>query len=147
MASATVAAGFPKAFLDFAVTRGAGHKELLERSHISPADLQDQDNRIPLASYVTLMKAAIELCHEPALALIFGEAVRMHDISIVGLIGEVAESAESGRQQINRYARLLIDDGADADLDRVVFVRENGTFWIAPKRNRCCAAEGRIVDR
>lgn len=126
----TVAAGFPRAFLDFAVKRGANRETLLKRSHISPDDLRDQDNRIALRNYVSLMKAGIELCHEPALALLFGEVVRMHDISIVGLIGEVAESAESGRQQVNRYARLLIDDGADPSSDRIVFVHDHGDFWM-----------------
>lgn len=130
MANATVAAGFPKAFLDFAVTRGADRQTLVERSLIPPDDLQDHDNRIPIANYVALLTAGIELCDEPALALLFGEAVRLQDISIVGLIGEVAETAESGRQLLNRYARLLIDDGDDAASDRVVFLNDSGKFWV-----------------
>src|SRR5213075_2747044 len=88
-------------------------------------DLNDQDNRIPLMNYVALLKAGIELCSEPALSLLFGEAVRLQDISIVGLIGGI-DSVESGRRQVNRYLPLTIDadDGGSADASEVF--RENG---------------------
>lgn len=130
MSDATVTAGLPKAFLDFAVSRGVDRRTLIERSHIAEDDLRDRDNRVSVASYVALLKAGIELSHEPALALLFGEAVKLQDISIVGLLGEVAETAESGRQLLNRYVRLLIDDGDHAASDRVDFVRANGKFWV-----------------
>src|SRR5207249_5731371 len=54
-------------FLDFAVSRGADRQMLIERSHIPLDDLKNQDNRIPLANYMALLKAGIELCDEPAL--------------------------------------------------------------------------------
>ena len=54
-----------------------------------------------------------------ALALLFGEAVKMQDISIPVLIGEAAESAESGRRQMNRYARLALDEGDGDTSERV----------------------------
>jgi AraC-like DNA-binding protein len=130
MGKETVAAGFPKAFFEFAVARGANRQALIRRSNLDLNDLKDQDNRVPLENYVALMKAGIELCDEPALALLFGEAVRMHDVSIVGLIGEAGDCGESGQQQINRYAPLLIDDGEDVSSDRIVFVRDNGNFWM-----------------
>src|SRR6266404_113183 len=104
MPNPTVAAGYPKALLDFAVSKGADRQMLIERSHICLDDLQDQDNRIPLANYMALLKAGIELCNEPALSLLFGEAVKLQDISIVGLIG------------------VAFDD--------VELVRENGDVWM-----------------
>lgn len=130
MTKATVTAGLPKAFLDFAVARGADRRTLLQRSNVSLNDILDPDNRISLTSYVALLKAGIELCHEPALALLFGEAVRMQDISIVGLLGEVAESSESGQQLLNRYAPLLIDDGRDRPTDFVEFVPDPAGTWM-----------------
>ena len=77
MPNPTISAGYPKAFLDFAVARGADRQMLIERSGIRPDDLNAQDNRIPLANYLALLKAGIELCNEPALSLLFGEAVRI----------------------------------------------------------------------
>jgi hypothetical protein len=94
MANPTIAAGFPKAFFDFALSKGADRWKLFELSHINPHDLRGQDDRIPLKNYIALLKAGIELCDEPALALLFGEAVSLPDISIVGLIGAGVESAE-----------------------------------------------------
>src|ERR1043165_6778286 len=42
----------PKAFLDFAVAKGADRQTLLDRSSIASADLSDLDKRIPLSNYV-----------------------------------------------------------------------------------------------
>src|SRR5260370_35117924 len=117
MPNPTIYAGYPKALLDFAVSRGADRQVLIEQSHIRLEDLKDQDNRIPLANYMALLKAGIELCKEPALSLLFGEAVRLQDISLVGLIGGPFDNVESLRRQMNRYAPLTLAwaDGGTAD--------------------------------
>src|SRR5947207_10503401 len=130
MPNPTVAAGYPKAFLDFAVSRGADRQMLLERSHIHLEDLKDQDDRVPLANYLALLKAGIELCDEPALSLLFGEAVTLQDISIVGLIGVAFDNVESVRRQVNRYAPLTLDPDDGGTVDAIEFVRENGDVWM-----------------
>jgi AraC-like DNA-binding protein len=126
----TIAAGYPKSLLDFAVSRGADRQMLIERSHIRLDDLTDQDSRIPLANYMALLKAGIELCNEPALSLLFGEAVRLQDISLVGLIGVAFENVESVRQQVNRYAPLTLDADDGGTADAIEIVRENGEVWM-----------------
>ena len=130
MPNPTVAAGYPKALLDFAVSRGADRQLLIERSHIRLEDLEDQDNRIPLANYLALLKAGIELCHEPALSLLFGEAVKLQDISLVGLIGVAFDNVESVRRQVNRYAPLTLDADDGGTADAIEIVRENGDVWM-----------------
>ena len=130
MAEPTIAAGYPKAFLDFAAARGAARRVLIERSRLRPEDLQEQDNRVPLSNYLALIKAGVELCDEPALALLFGEAVRFQDISIVGLIGEAAETTEEARRQLNRYARLMLDEGGCGISDYLELVRDEGKVWL-----------------
>jgi AraC-like DNA-binding protein len=130
MPNPTVAAGYPKALLDFAVSKGADRQMLIERSNICPDDLEDQDNRIPLANYVALLKAGIELCNEPALSLLFGEAVRLQDISLVGLIGVAFDNVESVRRQVNRYAPLTLDPDNGESADAIELVRENGDVWL-----------------
>ncbi len=130
MPNPTVAAGYPKALLDFAVSRGANRQTLIERSGIRPGDLDAQDNRIPLANYLALLKAGIELCNEPALSLLFGEAVRLQDISIVGLIGVAFDNVESVRRQVNRYAPLTLDADDGGTADAIELVRENGDVWM-----------------
>src|SRR6266404_5688094 len=130
MPNPTIAAGYPKALLDFAVSRGADRQMLIERSHIHPDDFNDQDNRIPLANYMALLTAGIELCNEPALSLLFGEAVKLQDISLVGLIGVAFDDVESVRRQVNRYAPLTLDADDGGTADAVEFVRENGDVWM-----------------
>ena len=130
MPNPTIAAGYPKALLDFAVSRGADRQMLIERSHVRLDDLKDQDNRIPLANYMALLKAGIELCDEPALSLLFGEAVPIQDISIVGLIGVAFDNVESVRRQVNRYVPLALDADDGGTADATEFVRENGDVWM-----------------
>src|SRR5258708_17765941 len=117
MPNPTVAAGYPKALLDFAVSKGADRQMLIEQSHICLDDLQDQDNRIPLANYMALLKAGIELCNETALSLLFGEAVKLQDISTVGLIGVAFYNVEPVRPQVNRYAPLPLHAGDAPPVD------------------------------
>jgi len=126
----TIAAGYPKAFLDFAASRGADRRTLINRSQLCPDDLNEQDGRVPLASYLALMKAGVELTGEPALGLLFGEAVRMQDITIVGLIGEASETTEEARRQLNRYARLMIDEDDGRVSESLELVRERGKVWL-----------------
>src|SRR5260370_35408977 len=106
MPNPKVADGYPKALLDFAVSKGADRQTLIERSHIRLEDLEDQDNRIPLANYMALLKAGIELCNELALSLLFGEAVKHQDISIVGFIGVAFDNVGSLRRVLNSYRPL-----------------------------------------
>ncbi len=130
MPNPTIAAGYPKALLDFAISRGADRQTLIDRSQICLEDLKDQDRRIPLANYMALLKAGIELCNERALSLLFGEAVKLQDISIVGLIGVAFDNVESVRRQVNRYAPLTLDPDDGGTADAVEFVRENGDVWM-----------------
>ena len=130
MGNPTVCAGYPKALLDFAVSRGADRLTLIARSHIHPDELLNQDNRIPVANYLAMLKAGIELCNEPALSLLFGEAVRLPDISIVGLMGQLAENSEDGRRQISRYGRLALDEEDGDASDPMEIVREGRDVWV-----------------
>ncbi len=130
MGNPTVSAGYPRALLDFAVSRGADRVTLIARSRIHPDELLNQDNRIPLANYLAMLKAGIELCNEPALSLLFGEAVRLPDISIVGLMGQLAENSEDGRRQLNRYAPLAFDEDDGDASDAMEIVREGADAWV-----------------
>jgi len=130
MPNPTIAAGYPKAFLEFAVSRGANRATLLERSHLCLDDLENPEGRFPLTTYIVLMKNGIELCKEPALSLLFGEAVRLQDISIVGLLGETMSNTESGRAMMNRYARLALDPDDGGNADAMEPVREDGDLWL-----------------
>jgi AraC-like DNA-binding protein len=110
-ATPTIGAGYPRALLEFAVAKGADGQALLDRAGLCAADLSEQDKHVPLVRYAALIDAAAELTGEPAIALQFGEAVRMQEISIVGLICEACERTTDVGVALNRYAALVVDDG------------------------------------
>jgi hypothetical protein len=125
MTNPTVATGYPRALLDFAVSRGADRPTLIERSDIRPDDIEHQDTRISLTNYIAMLRTGIELCNEPALSLLFCEAVKLQDISIVGLMCQAFENVEDCRRLLNRYSRLALDEDNGDTSDRMVFVRED----------------------
>jgi|SRR5579871_6863206 len=132
MAELTVAAGLARGLTDFAVSKGAGREALLARSEIAPATLDDPDNRIPLANYIALMRAAKELAHDPALALHFGETNDIAEFSVVGLITYASETMGEAFAQLNRYGRLVIE--FDGGPDRFRLANEHGGLWIVDAR-------------
>jgi hypothetical protein len=107
MPEPTISAGFLSALMELAVSKEVSRKVLAERSGIDPEELQDQDNRIPLAKYIALMRAGKELCRDPAPALHFGEAFDIADLSLVGLIGLSCETMGDAFAQLNRYERSM----------------------------------------
>ena len=134
MAEPSIAAGFARALMDLAVSKGASRKLLSERSGIDPVELQDQDNRIAFAKYIALMRAGKELCNDPALALHFGEAFDISELSIVGLIGQASETVADAFAQLNRYERLIADVDGLAAGNRLVLSRSAGQLWLIDTR-------------
>jgi AraC-like DNA-binding protein len=125
-----VGAGYAKGLLEFAASKGADRATLLARSNLKAADVEDLDARIPLASYVALFEAGAALLDEPALALHYGQAVRIQELSIVGLICEACETTLDVGTQLNRYMKLVADDGGSASADLVRLVRRDEGIWM-----------------
>lgn len=132
MSGPTVSAGYTRALLAYAVSRGAARRTLLESCGIR--DLEDADNRILIGDCAALFEAAVVLCNDPAFALHFGETVRTEDLSVAWMIAAVAGTVGEGRTQMNRYRRLIRDDeGADSEL--LELVRDRDGVWLAYKSN------------
>jgi AraC-like DNA-binding protein len=120
--------------MEMAVSKGASPAVLAERSGIDPADLENQDHRIRFASYIALMRAGKELCNDPALALHFGEAFDVAEMSIVGPLGGACETMAEGIAMMNRYAGLAIElDGAETT-DRYQLKRSGRRVWMIDTR-------------
>lgn len=130
MPSPTIAAGYPRGLVDFAVSKGADRVALLARAGIEPDALTHQDNRVSVAKYIALFEAAAELTGIPAISLEYGKAVRMQEISIVGLICEACERVTDVPIQLNRYAQLVIDDDRGEPATLMRGVAKNGGAWI-----------------
>lgn len=131
MSELTIAASGVRSLLEFAISKGASRRALIDRAQLSTIDLDDPDNRIPFSRYVALMHAGQELCSDPALALHFGESVDVAEFSFIPQIG--APSVTEAFAVMNRYARLTVevDDGG---ADRYVLSRSGGQLWMMDTR-------------
>lgn len=130
----TVAAGYFKALLDFAVSKQASQTSLLERAGVSLAEVQDPDNRIAFENYKRLMRAAVELTRDPALALHYGEEVAFEAFSVVGLIALACDTLFHAFAEVNRYNGLVIQVDGVGFGPRFQLVQENGKTWIVDDR-------------
>jgi AraC-like DNA-binding protein len=132
MRELTMAASGVRALLDFAASRGASRTVLAERSRINPAELADSDHRILFSKYVALMKAAQELCNDPALALHFGDAIDLSEISIP--VASAITTIDEAFAQVNRYARLVVEVDGVGSGDRYQLRRAAGRLWVIDAR-------------
>ena len=133
MTDASVSAGFARGLIEFAVTKGADRAALLAAAGIAPSDLADQDNRVPFQAYVSLMRVAKVVTGDAALALHYGEAVDIAEISIVGLIGQASTTMADAFLQLNRYVRLVVDVDLGTE-QRFQLRQERGGLWLADTR-------------
>ena len=133
MPEPTVAAGFVRGLMELAVSKGASRRVLAERSRVALADLQDPDNRVPLAKYSALMKAGQELCNDPALALHFGES-SYAETGVGCVIGGFADTGAEGFALFNRYARLNVEVECAGGGDRFILTRSAGQLWMVDAR-------------
>lgn len=125
-----MAAGFASALLDYAVSRGADRRVLLDAAGLDVAALADQDNRIPVAAYQALIAAAMAATGDTALLLRHTLTSRLETISVVGQIVHHSASLPHSIDQLNRYLRLMADNDALAGRDRFALVQERGEVWI-----------------
>lgn len=128
MAETTIAASIAHGLIAFAASKGADAAALIARAGIDPAAFDAEDGRVPVAQYVTLMRAAQAMTGDPALALHWGEMVDMAEVSIVGLIMNASETMMDAFAQMGRYHRLVIDGAAVEPPFRLVY--EGGAMWM-----------------
>jgi AraC-like DNA-binding protein len=131
----SVAAGVIRGMMKVAVARGADPRALAAAAAIDPDDLEDQDKRLPLARYRELIEAGQRLTGDPALALHYGEAVNLSEVSVVGLIGYASETMMHAFLQLQRYSRLVVDVDTGLARDRFdVEPRDGGELWLVDHR-------------
>jgi len=134
MREPTVGAGFARALMELAVSKGASRAVLAERWGIDHAEFQEPDKSIPHAQNASLMRAGKALCNDPALALHFGEAFEIGEMSIVGLLGGAARTVADSIAQLNHYAGLVAEVDSGGTADRYELTRSAGQLWIVDTR-------------
>jgi AraC-like DNA-binding protein len=134
MSDQTMAAGFARAFLDYAVGEGAPRDDLLAASGLTDGDLVDQDTRIPVAAYQTLIASGIKTTGDTALLLRHVLETRLETMSIIGQIVHASTSFPHSLGQLNRYARLMADVPIPGGRDRFELTREGDAVWLLDNR-------------
>ncbi|SLN72096.1 AraC family transcriptional regulator [Roseisalinus antarcticus] len=134
MSDQTMAAGFARAFLDYAVADGAPRGGLLAASGLTEDDLADQDNRIPVSAYQGLIGAGIEATGDTSLLLRHVLDTRLETMSIVGQIVHASISFPHSLDQLNRYARLMADVLIPGGRDPFELVRDGEAVWLVDHR-------------
>jgi AraC-like DNA-binding protein len=135
MVEPTVSAGYVNSLLKVVAARGADQRTLLARAGIDAQALAKPDTRVPFARFKTLMRAAKEMLEDPALALHFGENSPFDEMSIVGLVCMAAETMGQAFEQMNRYARLVVEVEGHESGDRFAIVPAGGGLcWLEDRR-------------
>lgn len=131
---ATVGAGYARGLLELAVARGADRGALMGRCGLSDADLADQDSRVPMANYVALMRTAKALTGDQALALHYGAARDLSELSVVGLIARASDTMIEAFAQLNRYGRLVVEVEGVGFEDRFQMRKDAEGLWLVDTR-------------
>jgi AraC-like DNA-binding protein len=134
MSEPTVSAGYAKALLAFAMSKGAPREALLSRAGLRDQDLEDQDDRVPMSRYIALMTAGRDLCAAPALALEFCEGTRFEDFSVVGLICQSADTMGEALVELNRFRRLVIEIDGLVPGERFRLTPRDDGLWLEDQR-------------
>lgn len=134
MPDVTVSAGYARALLELAVSKGADAETLAERSELELHLLENPDTRVPFTTFKRLMLNAKDLCKDPAFGLHFGEESQFAEMSIVGLICQSAGTMGEAFHQMNRFARLAIEvEGHDVS-NRFELKHIGDDLWLEDNR-------------
>ncbi len=134
MSNLTISAGVAAGLIAFAVERGADRADLMASAGVLPADIEDADHRLPFDTYMALMRSAQDMCDDPALALHFGEAVDLAELSIVGLIMNASATMADALAQMQRLGRLTLETEGLSDGPRFQTSMRDGQLWMVDTR-------------
>uniref|UniRef100_UPI00286DC4D7 AraC family transcriptional regulator n=1 Tax=Sandarakinorhabdus sp. TaxID=1916663 RepID=UPI00286DC4D7 len=134
MSNLTASAGLVAGLIAFAVDRGADRAALMARVGLRPNELDNADSRLPFETYMAVMRAAQDLCGDPALALHFGEAVDLADLSIVGLIMNASATMGDAFAQMQRLGRLTLETEGLSEGPRFALTMREGQMWMVDTR-------------
>lgn len=131
----SVAAGIARTYVDYAADHGADRDQLMAAAGIVQSDLDNQDARFPLVNFQRLLHAAKDMTGNPAFALHHAMDTELEKISVVGLIVHTSKSFVDSMEQLNRYAKLMIEiDVMEGDAERFSFEPSPEGIWIVDNR-------------
>lgn len=135
-----MAAGFAASFVSYACQYGIDREVLLRDAGLREHDLADQDNRIPVVAYQSLIANAISKTGDTALLRRHTWETELSTMSVVGQIVRSSASLRHSIEQLNRYLRLIADVDLPLGQDRFELLETAKGLWIidhllVPKEN------------
>lgn len=134
MKRATVSAGLARSLHEFAMRKGADGPALLAAAGLDDAMLADQDARVPFDAYITLIRTAGRMTGDPALPLNHAVETQLERMTVVGLIVHSSASMPDAMNQLNRYARLMVEVDVMDGAERFSVDATEGEVWIVDNR-------------
>lgn len=134
MKALTVAAGIARTYIDYAERKGADRAHLLDAVGLTEAAIENQDARIPLETYRTLIIAAKRATNSPAFVLHHALDTELKEISVVGLIVHSSKSMADSLHQLNRYAKLMVEVDVMESGERFSIEPAPEGVWIVDNR-------------
>ncbi|MEL6338467.1 MAG: AraC family transcriptional regulator ligand-binding domain-containing protein [Myxococcota bacterium] len=129
----SVSAAMVRSFIDFSCTFGLDREALLREAALTKSALEQDDNRLPLATFVKAMRVAKRDASESALPVLFAAHADFSEFSIAGLIANASRTMLDALIQLNRYGRLAIDPPYEGDVP-LAFERSVEADWIVDRR-------------
>ncbi|MCC3155679.1 AraC family transcriptional regulator [Hymenobacter sp. 15J16-1T3B] len=120
----TLSAGSLNLILWAAVRHGADYADLCRRSGVDPAQLQQPDARVPVATVQRLWGEAVHAADNPHLGLLIGEQVNPLALGILSYVLMHTPTLGAALQQLCRYQ----DIGCDAS--RTTLRQEGDVAWL-----------------
>lgn len=134
MAQPTVSAGLVSGLIHYAGRRGADMPSLIAAAGLTTADLDDADALLPFIRYADAIRVAARMLADPAIALHYGEAVGMAELSVVGLIMEASATMGAAFGQLQRYGRLVVEVDDAGGGQRFQLTREGDRLYLVDHR-------------
>jgi AraC-like DNA-binding protein len=104
----TVSASTLTGFREFVSARGVVYANLLERSGLSPHELDDPDAALPFNAVAALMENAAEETGDTCLGLAFAECYPKGASGVLGYLIMHAETMQDAVRTIEHYASLVL---------------------------------------
>lgn len=130
----SVAAGLARTYADFAAQNGADRAALLAAAGIDADSLVDQDARVPLDRFQSLILHAKAATGDPAFVLHHAMATKIEDISVVGLIVHSCRTMGESMEQLNRYGKLMVEVDVMEGTERFAIDITPEGAWIIDQR-------------
>lgn len=105
-------------YLGFGETAGISRSELLRMVGTNPVADEDPDARVDFGTYKSLVQSSVAISGDPSLPLRYPLETKLDSATIVGLIIQSSNTLGQALQEVNRFAKLMMEIDIMAGAER-----------------------------